>query len=159
MKLGRLQITLWTILTLLTIGILTGLAQTTPTEPVATPTPTQRVVVSQDFLDTAMQAFIEVKALRDAVEKLKAQSGTSAALRAAFDAQIAAMNDLITIKDRKAVALEDLNKVYAQMLQIVQDMNTQLLNKLNKPKSQLDKILSAIKELGILAAGIALGRL
>ncbi len=126
-----IQILLWTTLILSSTLITTAQTTPTPTPLAVAPIQPVKVVVDSSFVDDANKAFNEVLALRQAIEQFKAERGSSTAERAASDALIKNLNDLIAIKDRTISANEQLVQVYAKIIQIQNDMIDRLDKKLN----------------------------
>ncbi len=126
--------------------------------PDAKPTPQTQVVVSRAYYDSSVKAFKEVVALRDAIAKLQAQGSKGDVDRQALESLNAALNELISIKDQTIEAKDKLIQVYQQMYDIVTKMNEKLLAQLNKPKSMFDKIMTVLKDIALIAAGVTIGR-
>lgn len=140
------------------MGTLTGLAQTTPTAPAASPTPTPRnVVVSQQFVDDATKAFTEVVALRAALAEQAKVLPLNSAERKAVDNTIAAMDALIAVKDKISAAHVELENVLLKAISAQNDIIDRLTAQINKPKSFFDKLAATLEKIALIAAGVVIG--
>jgi ABC-type phosphate transport system auxiliary subunit len=120
--------------------------------------PVGYVCLAQATANEVFSKLNELAAAREALIKLQAE-------RVASDAVIASAQKLID--DYKA--LDEANKgiiakheqveaLYQKTIQLYSDMVEKLVAKINAPKSAFQKFVTALKEIGLLAAGIALGR-
>jgi hypothetical protein len=122
------------------------------------PTPTApSVVVSQAFVDDATRAFKEVAALREALARVQAVNGLSAAERKAVDATLAAMDSLMAVKDRIPLAYAALDEVRIKTIEAQNVLIERLLTQLNKKPSTWQKILGVLKRIADIAVGIGIG--
>lgn len=135
---------------LLHIFLLTTFTQT------PSPTPPD-VVVHQSYIDEATDAFKEVKALRDLVMKYETSERLSIVERAAADATIKGLNDLLAIKDRTIDQYEKLVKGLQQIIDFQYMIIDRLQKMLNKPTTFWQKLLNTVKEMAKAAAFILIG--
>jgi hypothetical protein len=104
------------------------------------------------------KAFREVVALRETVEKFQAERAATTVERAASQALIKGLTEVIDLRSK----IEATQQQQIDVLQKFIDVQTKLLEtmekRLNKPKSFFDKVLATIKTIGYILAGAALGR-
>lgn len=131
------------------------------------PTPDRNtpVTVTQGYIDDSTKAFALVVELRDALQKEQMAGGASQVTKAALQAQITALNDVIAIKDRKDAVYQSLLDlrdqafaVYEKVIKIQADMIEKLYAQLNKPASAWHKFVRAVERIAMIALGISLGR-
>lgn len=128
------------------------------------PTPA-KVLVDQSFIDSATKAFVEVVALRDALQKEQLANGASAVTKAALQTQIDALNGLMVIYERKDAVYESLLtlrdkafEVYERIVKIQADMIEKLSTQLGRGKTGWQKFTAALGKIAVLLAGVAIGR-
>lgn len=117
-----------------------------------------QVTVSQQFLDDANKAFALVIEQRDALAKFTAERKATDAERAAADALIKGMNELLAVKDRTISQYELLSQFQQKVIQFQFEVIEKLEKQLKKPKSLFDKILRTLERVALIVGGIAIGR-
>ena len=138
-------------LTLVFCGALVTFAQSTQC-------PQGQVCLDQATANDIYKKPDELVAAKDAINKMLAE-------RNASDAAINAANMLIeSYKQQDAVngqivlKYKDAMAMYEQVVKMQQQVIDSLTKRLNAPKSTFAKVMTVIKEIGILLAGVTIGR-
>lgn len=118
----------------------------------------QKIECSQQFIDDANKAFALVIEQRDALAKFANERRASEIERAAADALIKGMNELIAIKDRTISQYELLSQFQQSVIKFQAEIIERLEKQLKKPKSLFDKILRTLERLAIFVGGAIVGR-
>lgn len=112
-----------------------------------------QVCVEQETIDRATEAAEKLKATLVVISNFEAERAANAKavdalklLAEAKDAVIAAQAQVISIKDQKEAAYQNLIKIYEQMDAVKDKIIAALEKQLYRPKSTLQKILSGVKE-------------
>jgi hypothetical protein len=123
-----------------------------------TPCPADSVCYSREQNNQILQKLNEYVAAKDLIIKLMGERGAAGATIDAANKVIEAMNAREEINGQIILKLKDLNAVYEKVIALQQTIIEKLTMQLNKPKSAFAKFMTALKEIALLAAGIALGR-
>lgn len=115
------------------------------------------VVVSQGYLDDSVRAFKDVKALRDANEKLLTERNLSESERVSLENINKGLNEYLSIKDKTIEAYKSLVETYQNVMKLQNDLIDKLEKKLLKPKTIWDKVMDFIKDATKVLAGVAIG--
>lgn len=118
----------------------------------------QKVEVSQSFLDDCAKSFALVIEQRDALAKFTAERKATETERAAADALIKGMNELLAVKDRTISQYELLSQFQQKVIQFQFEVIEKLEKQLKKPKSLFDKILRTLERVALIVGGIVIGR-
>lgn len=118
----------------------------------------QKVCISQEAADKCVKCAQELTAARDVIAKFQTERSASEAERAAAQALIKGLNDLVAVKDRIAAEKDKVIALYENVVAMYQRIIDGLEKQINKPKSGWQKFLSALKTIGYILAGAALGR-
>jgi CTP-dependent riboflavin kinase len=100
----------------------------------------------------------QLVAAKDLIIKMLSERNASDATIAAANKVIEAMKEVDVINGQIVAKQKDLIALYEKVINLQQTIIEKLTTQLNKPKSIWDKVLTAVKEIAYLAAGIALGR-
>lgn len=121
--------------------------------------------VPQATIDKCADVADRYRASLDTIAKLQAVADAIPIERAGWQAERQAVQNII---DRYKALIDtdaQIQKSQADVIQMLKDvvaMQGKLIGDfegaLNKPKSALNKILTALKEIALIAAGIAIGR-
>lgn len=110
-----------------------------------------------DF-DRIAKDLKELAAARDAITQLtKERVLTDAQIKAA-ETVIRAANDVIDAKGKIILDQQAIIDIQAKTITLYATLVEKLQAVINKPRSSLDRFLRAIRDLGYIAVGIALGR-
>lgn len=120
--------------------------------------PQGKVCIDQPTANKLFDAVQQLIAAKDVIAKMTAERSTS-------DATIASANKVIeTYKQLESVNNEIIAKkdliiqLYEQVIKTQQTMIDNYITKLNKPKSAWEKFLTTLKEIALIAGGMAIGR-
>ena len=116
------------------------------------------VCISQTAANQCSKAATELVAARDVIKKFQAERIVTDAERTAAAILIKSLNDVIEVRGRMNLEYEKIMVVYQKVIDMQTALITKLSETINKPKSAFTKFITILKELAILAAGIALGR-
>lgn len=116
------------------------------------------VIVTQGYVDDSTRVFTEVIALRSVVQEFLVERAANSAERAGARAMIKALDEAIAIRDKIDAANLKLAAVYQQIIEAQDQLITKLTRQLNKPKSFFEKVLQKLKDISLLAIGVAVGR-
>lgn len=122
-----------------------------------TPEP-PKVCISQAAANKCSQIATELVAARDVIAKYAAERITTDAERNAATILIKSLNDVIEVRGRIIGEYDRMMVVYQKVIDMQTALITKLTETINKPKSAYQKFITVLKEIAILAAGIALGR-
>jgi len=114
--------------------------------------------VNQSIINKAAQVADELKAARDVIAKFSVERSAHDAERVAATALIKGLNDLMATKDKMISEYDRINALYRQVIDFQQKIIENLEKQLSKPKSGWQKLLGALKRIGDIAIGIAVGR-
>ena len=116
------------------------------------------VCITQDAANDMAAKLDELKASRDVIAKFQAERTATDAERQAATVLLKAANDALDTLSKGIADREKLIDLQQKTLTLYADLVQKLTDKLNKPKSAFSKFMTALKEIALLAAGIALGR-
>ncbi len=117
-----------------------------------------KICVSQDAINKCASAATELLAARDAISQFTVERTTSLAERTAAAKVVEGLNNLLAIKDRQIAAYEQINLLFRQTIELQGQIITRLEDRLNKPKSAFQRLVSILRDLSFVLAGISLGR-
>lgn len=120
--------------------------------------PAGYVCTPQKQFNEVVDKLNELIAARDVIAKLQAERGASDATLAAANKLIEDYKQALTIRDSIDAKKDAVISLYEKTIQLYASLVEKLENKINAPKSAFARFITALKEIGLLAAGIALGR-
>lgn len=120
--------------------------------------PADSVCYTREQNNQILQKLNEYLAAKDLIIKLMGERGAAGATIDSANKVIEAMNQREEINGQILLKLKDLNAVYEKVIALQQTIIEKLTTQLNKPKSAWQKFIQTVREIGLLAAGIALGR-
>jgi hypothetical protein len=115
--------------------------------------------VPQETINKCKVTADKLIASLDVIAKFQAERLTTDAEKAAAQTLIKALNDVIDIRGKLVADQDKIIAMYEKVTQLQADLIQKLTTALNKPRSAFEKFLTVLKEIGILAMGIAIGRL
>jgi hypothetical protein len=119
--------------------------------------PAGKVCVDQATANKLFDAVNQLISAKDVINKMLQERNSSDATIAAANKVIDAMNQREEINGQIILKLKDLNAVYEKVIALQQTIIEKLTTQLNKPKSAFSKFMTALKEIGYLAAGVLIG--
>ena len=120
--------------------------------------PSGYVCLTQKQADDTAAKLDELIVSRDVIAKFKNERALTDAERQAATVLLKAANDALDTLSKGIADREKLIDLQQKTLTLYADLVQKLTDKLNKPKSAFSKFMTALKEIALLAAGIALGR-
>jgi hypothetical protein len=114
--------------------------------------------VPNETMNRINKALDELAASRDLIVKLTAQAATSDAKAAAASEVISKANEILALDAKIMGSYDKVIALYEQTIKLYADLVDKLTAKINAPKSAWQKFTQALKEIALLAAGVALGR-
>lgn len=114
--------------------------------------------VPQATMDRISQDLTELKAARDVIAKFTAERVATDAERAATTSVLKAANDAIDTLNKGIADRDKLIDLQSKTLQLYANLIEKMTIQINKPRSAFSRFVQALKEIGFIAAGIALGR-
>lgn len=115
--------------------------------------------INQSSVNKAAKAVDELKAARDVIAKFQVSDAAFQAERAAAQALVKGLNDLMATKDLITAEYVKINALYKQVIDFQQMIIERLEKQLMKPKSGWQKFADALKTVGYILSGIAIGTL
>jgi hypothetical protein len=116
------------------------------------------VCVPQDTMNRINKALDELAASRDLIVKLSAAQATSDAKAAAAQDVINKANEILALDTKIIGSYDKVITLYQDTIKLYADLVDKLTTQLNKPKSAWQKFLTAVREIALIASGIAIGR-
>jgi hypothetical protein len=113
--------------------------------------------VPNETLNRMNKALDELAASRDLIIKLTAAQATSDAKAAAAQEVISKANEILALDTKIIGSYDKVISLYQDTIKLYADLVEKLTAQLNKPKSAWQKFLTALKEVALLAAGVAIG--
>jgi hypothetical protein len=138
-----------------TLWVLMALASTGMAQDVC---PIGKVCLDQQTANRLYDVAEQLIQAKDVINKMLTERNSSDATIAAANKVIEAMNQREEINGQIILKLKDLNAIYEKVIALQQTIIEKLTMQINKPKSAFAKFMTALKEIALLAAGIALGR-
>jgi hypothetical protein len=120
--------------------------------------PAGKVCLDQATANNLYNKLNDLVAAKDLINKMISERNASDATIAAANKVIEAMKEVDVINGQIVAKQKDVIALYEKVINLQQTIIEKLTAQLNKPKSIWDKVLTAVKEIAYLAAGIALGR-
>lgn len=116
------------------------------------------VCLPQETANKLLKTVDDLIAAKDAIAKLTAERANSDAVIQAANRVIEDYKQLDAVHAMQIATYKDIVALYEKTLTMYADLVEKMEKKLNAPRSAWQKFASAIKEIGILLAGISLGR-